>query len=76
MSNSSDMDFAEVSAAYEAGEFKKAFDIFLRLATENDDPSAMSMVATMYGDGAGVPSILSWLNGGVERQLSKESHLP
>lgn len=44
--------FLYADAAYERGDFKEAFDRFLKLA-ESGDLGGMERVACMYGDGEG-----------------------
>jgi TPR repeat protein len=47
-----DDEFLHADAAYERGDFKEAFDRFLKLA-ESGDLGGMERVACMYGDGEG-----------------------
>ena len=46
--------FKEADSAYNSGDLKKAFSLFLQGAKNGDD-SAMTRVACMYADGEGVP---------------------
>ena len=50
---SDDLLFNQADLAYEEGDFKTAFQLFLK-AAQNNNVDAMSRIACMYGDGEGV----------------------
>lgn len=54
MTESMDL-FIQADAAYQQGDFKTAFTLFLK-AAENGDINAMERLALMYDDGEGVES--------------------
>jgi len=47
--------FDEGIAAYEAGNFQKALELFKLVAAEEGDPSAQGILGVMYANGQGMP---------------------